>query len=97
MQNERESIWVDAPVRQLPVESRFRLAGLSPREGQACLLASRGLTVREIAGEMQVSVGTVKTLLARARQKLGCRNVRELSAALFRKAILHAGDHSNVS
>lgn len=56
------------------------------------VLAARGMTVTEIAVSQGVAPGTVKTLLARARHKLGCRNVRELTAVLLREGVVQPAD-----
>src|SRR5207248_5983986 len=66
-------------LEELPPQTRLRLVGLTQRETQVALLAARGLLVREIAQQLEVAPGTVKTLLARARIKLGCRTLRELA------------------
>lgn len=71
-------------IADLPVEQRLWLEGLTRREAEAAIWAAHGLLVREIACKMQVSEGTVKTLLQRAHNKLGCQHVRELMAILFR-------------
>ncbi|HZO30701.1 MAG TPA: helix-turn-helix transcriptional regulator [Chloroflexota bacterium] len=79
-------------VRDLSPSSRLRLIGLTPRESEIALLVGRGFLVREIAEQIQVSEGTVKTLLARARAKLTCRNVRELSDILLGAGIVDPRD-----
>jgi DNA-binding CsgD family transcriptional regulator len=75
-------------VRELSPSTRLRLIGLTPREGEIALLVARGFLVREIAVQVQVSEGTIKTLLARARMKLACKNVRELSDILLGAGIV---------
>jgi len=59
--------------------------GLSPRETEVLRLLASGLSHREIAQELAISVKTVYTLLARAREKLGIDN----HAGLVRYAIEH--------
>ncbi|MHB1161655.1 MAG: response regulator transcription factor [Chloroflexota bacterium] len=71
---------------------RLRLMGLSPRESEVTLLATRGFLVREIARQLQVAPGTVMTLVARAREKLGCRTVRELAVTLLRMGVVQVAD-----
>ena len=80
----------DMRVAELPAASRLRLEGLTAREAEVALLAGRGLLVRDIADEQHVSQGTVKSLLKRAREKLGATNVRELSAILLREGLVTA-------
>ncbi len=46
------------------------LSLLTVREEEALLLRMEGYRYREIAGELEVNIGTVKTLLSRALQKL---------------------------
>jgi DNA-binding NarL/FixJ family response regulator len=47
---------------------------LTPRETQMLALASEGLTDRQIAGVLVLSMLTVKDTLHRARQRLGATN-----------------------
>ncbi len=72
----------------LTTEERLRLKGLTRREAEAALFAGRGLLMREIAGEMGVSEGTVKTLIKRGREKLGCRSVRALAVTLLQRGFV---------
>ncbi|MDG4810528.1 response regulator transcription factor [Micromonospora sp. WMMD1120] len=54
--------------------------GLSPRELDVVKLVARGLTNAEIAGQLFIAVGTVKTHLASVQSKLGARNRVEIAA-----------------
>lgn len=54
--------------------------GLSPRELDVVRLAARGSTNAEIATELFISVGTVKTHLGSVQTKLGARNRVEIAA-----------------
>ncbi len=56
------------------------------------MLAARGDHVCAIAQQLQLASGTIKSYLARARRKLGCRNVRELSAVLLRDRVIDPDD-----
>ena len=47
---------------------------LSPREAQAAKLRGAGLSVKQIAQELDVGESTVKTMLQRVRQKLHAKN-----------------------
>jgi DNA-binding CsgD family transcriptional regulator len=47
-----------------------RFANLSPRERVVVIRVTRGLLLKEIASELDISVYTVATHLARARRKL---------------------------
>lgn len=57
-------------------------AGLTPREHEVALLAQRGLTAREIAERLSLSVGTVRNHLLRLRGKLGGVPKRRLTELL---------------
>jgi DNA-binding NarL/FixJ family response regulator len=54
--------------------------GLSPREVDVVKLVARGLTNAEIATQLFISVGTVKTHLGSVQTKLGLRNRVETAA-----------------
>jgi two-component system nitrate/nitrite response regulator NarL len=47
---------------------------LSPRESDVALLVARGLSNKEVAREMELSNGTVKTHVHNIFQKLGAEN-----------------------
>lgn len=51
---------------------------LSPRELECISVCAVGKTAKEIGREINLSPRTVETYLANAKQKLGCKNVREL-------------------
>ncbi|AEV86033.1 LuxR family transcriptional regulator [Actinoplanes sp. SE50] len=54
--------------------------GLSPRELEVVRLIARGRTNAEIATELFISVGTVKTHLGSVQSKIGLRNRVEVAA-----------------
>jgi DNA-binding NarL/FixJ family response regulator len=54
--------------------------GLSPRELDVVKLTARGLTNAEIATQLFISVGTVKTHLGSVQTKLGVRNRVKIAA-----------------
>jgi DNA-binding CsgD family transcriptional regulator len=58
------------------------MASLSPRERDVARLAASGLTSREIAERLELSVRTVDNLLQRAYMKLGVSGRRELPRVL---------------
>lgn len=67
---------------------RLRLRGLTRREAEIALLAGRGMRGSEIAVQLQVTPGTVKSLLGRARDRLDCRDRRELAHVLLRDGLV---------
>lgn len=62
--------------------------GLSPRELDVVKLAARGLTNAEIAAELFISVGTVKTHLGSVQTKLGARNRVEIAAWAWERRLV---------
>ncbi|MEH1164322.1 LuxR C-terminal-related transcriptional regulator [Micromonospora sp. CPCC 205539] len=82
-----------ADAARLAVDLRIRLratapgdaaavAGLTAREAQIAGFAARGLSDREIADQLVLSVRTVQTHLGRAYRKLAVTSRRDLSGAL---------------
>jgi DNA-binding NarL/FixJ family response regulator len=62
--------------------------GLSPRELEVVRLTARGQTNAEIAGELFISVGTVKTHLGSIHAKLGTRNRVEIAAWAWERKLV---------
>ncbi len=62
--------------------------GLSPRELDVVKLAARGLTNAEIATQLFISVGTVKTHLGSVQSKLGARNRVEIAAWAWERRLV---------
>jgi DNA-binding NarL/FixJ family response regulator len=62
--------------------------GLSPRELDVVKLVARGFTNAEIAGQLFISVGTVKTHLGSVQTKLGLRNRVETAAWAWERRIV---------
>jgi DNA-binding NarL/FixJ family response regulator len=63
-----------------PKQSDTVTGELSPRELDVVRLVARGATNAEIAAELFISVGTVKTHLGSVQSKLGARNRVEIAA-----------------
>ncbi|MEV6633081.1 response regulator transcription factor [Actinoplanes sp. NPDC051470] len=62
--------------------------GLSPRELDVVRLAAKGLTNAEIATELFISIGTVKTHLGSVQTKLGARNRVEIAAWAWERRLV---------
>jgi predicted ATPase/DNA-binding CsgD family transcriptional regulator len=62
------------------LESRRAGGGLTPRESQVASLVGRGLTNREIAAALHVSVRTAESHVDHILSRLGLRNRTELAA-----------------
>jgi DNA-binding NarL/FixJ family response regulator len=62
--------------------------GLSPRELDVVKLTARGLTNAEIAAELFISVGTVKTHLGSIHAKLDTRNRVEVAAWAWQRRLV---------
>jgi len=60
------------------VESRARLAKLTPREYEVLRLVITGLLNKQIAAELGIKLRTIKTHRARVMQKMGVVSVAEL-------------------
>jgi DNA-binding CsgD family transcriptional regulator len=60
-----------------PVTSRRDAAGLTPREGEVIRLVGAGLTNRQIAQRLHLSVRTVEMHVGNAAAALGCRTRAE--------------------
>ena len=74
------------------VESRARLAKLTPREFEVFRLVIAGLLNKEIGAELGVSLRTIKTHRARVMEKMGVVSVAEL-VRLAQKAGVAPAQH----
>lgn len=63
-------------------------SGLSPRELDVVKLVARGLTNAEIAAQLFIAVGTVKTHLASVQMKLKARNRVEIAAWAWERRLV---------
>jgi DNA-binding NarL/FixJ family response regulator len=71
-----------------PAADHGGVSPLSPRELEVVKLAARGLTNAEIAAELFISVGTVKTHLGSVQTKLGARNRVEIAAWAWERRLV---------
>jgi DNA-binding NarL/FixJ family response regulator len=62
------------------------LGTLSPRELQVLIMAARGLTNGQMAGELELTVHAVKFHLAAVYRKLGVSNRTEAAVTYLRAA-----------
>jgi DNA-binding NarL/FixJ family response regulator len=62
--------------------------GLSPRELDVVRLAAKGLTNAEIAAQLFISIGTVKTHVGSVMTKLNARNRVEIAAWAWERRLL---------
>jgi DNA-binding NarL/FixJ family response regulator len=63
--------------------------GLSPRELEVVQLVARGSTNAEIAAQLYITVGTVKTHLASVQSKLNARNRVEVAAWAWQRRLVN--------
>jgi DNA-binding NarL/FixJ family response regulator len=71
-----------------PAPTNFGDSGLSPRELDVVKLTARGRTNAEIAQELFISVGTVKTHLSSIHAKLNTRNRVEIAAWAWERKLV---------
>jgi FixJ family two-component response regulator len=73
------------------VESRARLAKLTPREFEVLRLVIAGMLNKQVAGELGIKLRTIKTHRARVMRKMGVVSVAELVRPTQKGGILPAG------
>ena len=78
----------DRRIRDLPPEERLRIAGLTPREIEVSLMTARGMLAPDVAVNLSVAESTLKSLLARVREKLGYRTTRDMVTDFIRRGLV---------
>jgi DNA-binding CsgD family transcriptional regulator len=68
--------------------ARPRLTRLSPRERELVTLVAQGRTDAQFAGQLFISVRTVRTHLDRIRDKSGCRRRADLTRLALQEGII---------
>lgn len=74
---------IDKEERRPDITSRLADKNITARESEVLALLERGLTYREIADELCISLATVKTHTSRLYEKTGTRNKVELINLLY--------------
>lgn len=67
------------------------MASITEREREVIVLAARGLTNKEIARELSISVATVRTHVTRAMFKLDVHDRAQLVALAYRTGLAYGG------
>lgn len=70
---------------------------LSVREQNVLALALEGKTDKEIAVDLQITCGTVRTYWERMRVKLVCVNRLHIAAKVFQHLLTTASVHTQIS
>jgi DNA-binding NarL/FixJ family response regulator len=76
--------------RAAPSPPNPGLEGLTPREREVLLLVARGLSNAEIAGELFLTLGTVKTHVAHILRKLDARDRVQAVVVVYESGLIGA-------
>ncbi|WP_436772712.1 response regulator transcription factor [Yinghuangia sp. YIM S09857] len=80
--------FLTTPASGPPLAPAERLADLTPREREVTALAAHGKSNDEIAGELVLSVLTVRTHIQRAMTKLGARDRAQLVVIAYQNGLV---------
>ena len=81
---ERARLDLAPPDARPPKQDLEQLLGLTPREAEVLALVARGLTNREIAAALVISVKTASVHVSHILRKLDAPNRREAAAIAHR-------------
>lgn len=73
------------------------LIGVTPREREVLVLTARGLSIEDIAGQLFISLATVRSHIYRLQCKLAARDRAQLVSLAYQAGLLagrHRGHHS---
>ena len=81
-------------ARRPPDTPRPALPDLTPRETQVLTQIARGLSNREIAGQLFLGEATIKTYVGNILMKLGCRDRVQAVVAAYEARVVEPGQNS---
>ena len=81
-------------ARRPPDAPRPALPDLSPRETQVLIQVARGLSNREIAGQLFLGEATIKTYVGNILAKLGCRDRVQAVVAAYEAGLIQPGQNN---
>jgi DNA-binding NarL/FixJ family response regulator len=67
-----------------------RISSLTPREREILQMLALGHTNKEIAGSLEISVGTTKKHRENLRRKLGCHSTAEIALLAVKEGLIEA-------
>jgi DNA-binding NarL/FixJ family response regulator len=78
----------EPPAPSTPAQPRCPRGGITERERQVLTLVGRGMSNKEIAGSLSISVATAKAHVARLLTKLGARDRAQLVIAAYQAGLV---------